>query len=105
MMMIMSSECAVESNRSNVKDDEKSFGSEKSGQNNNTNDMSSETTDNSRNNMDKKNENGHTMQSDVNGKRQKAVCYDFKKGICRRRFCRVSTTTINIWNMVCDCNT
>lgn len=22
-------------------------------------------------------------------KRQKTVCYDFKKGFCRRRFCRV----------------
>lgn len=24
------------------------------------------------------------------GKRSKTICYDFKKGICRRRFCRVS---------------
>lgn len=123
MMMMMSAECAVDSNRKQnidyaVKDDEKCFGAEKpvgslfaenngrikrdkspgTCQQNNTVDMSNETVDNLRINMDKKNDtNNHTMQSDTNGKRPKTVCYDFKKGICRRRFCRVSTTNKSIW--------
>lgn len=37
---------------------------------------------------DKKN--GIVHNSNENLKRQRTVCYDFKKGICRRRFCRVS---------------
>lgn len=55
-------------------------------------DTSNETADNSRLNVsDKKNESNHGISSnELNGKRQKTVCYDFKKGICRRRFCRVS---------------
>lgn len=43
-------------------------------------DTSNETTDTSR------------INATDNGKRPKTVCYDFKKGICRRRFCRVSET-------------
>lgn len=40
---------------------------------------------------DKKNEINHTTTTDNNNsKRQKTICYDFKKGICRRRFCRVN---------------
>lgn len=123
MMMMMSAECAVDSNRKQnidyaVKDDEKCFGAERSVgslfaenngrmkrdnspgtcQQNNAVDMSNEAVDNPRINMDKKSDtNNHTMQSDANGKRQKTVCYDFKKGICRRRFCRVSTTSKSIW--------
>ncbi|XP_031626504.1 zinc finger CCCH domain-containing protein 10-like [Contarinia nasturtii] len=47
------------------------------------------TADNSRLNAEKKNDNNHTAQSDGNGKRSKTpLCYDFKKGMCRRRFCR-----------------
>lgn len=32
--------------------------------------------------------------SENNKKRQKLICYDFQKGICRRRICRV------IWNYI-----
>lgn len=59
--------------------------------------------DNSRINTDnntaanKKNENHYNgaivIQSEVNNaskRQQKTICYDFKKGTCRRRFCRVS---------------
>lgn len=53
-------------------------------------DTANETADSSRINADKKNESNHmNTQSDSNSKRQKTVCYDFKKGVCRRRFCRV----------------
>lgn len=46
----------------------------------------------------KKNENQHNgasnaAQTDTNiatKRQQKTICYDFKKGMCRRRFCRVS---------------
>lgn len=114
-MMMMSAECVVESNRKQnidytIKDDEKDFGSEKSvgclfAENGRVKrdkspsivDISNEIADNLRMNMDKKNDNNHTMQSDANGKRQKTVCYDFKKGICRRRFCRVSREK-SIWS-------
>lgn len=57
---------------------------------NNANDTANETIECLRLNADKKPDNNHTTQSDGNAKRQKTVCYDFKKGICRRRFCRVS---------------
>lgn len=123
MMMMRSAECAVDSNRKQtidyaVKDDEICFGTEKSVaslfaenngrmnrdkspgtcQKNNAVDMSNEAVDNLRMNMDKKNDtNNHMMQSEANGKRQKTVCYDFKKGICRRRFCRVSATSKSKW--------
>lgn len=30
-----------------------------------------------------------TTSSESNKKRQKLICYDFQKGICRRRMCRV----------------
>lgn len=114
-MMMLNAECVVETNRKQnidytIKDEGKSFDPEKSVanffaengrvkrdkspgtcQNNNT-DMLNEIADHLRNNMD----NNHTMQCDANGKRQKTVCYDFKKGICRRRFCRVSSNR-NIW--------
>lgn len=43
---------------------------------------------------DKKNDNGHNSNSNGdngNSKRPKTVCFDFKKGFCRRRFCRVSS--------------
>lgn len=54
-------------------------------------DTSNETSDTMRANiLDKKLENNHAISVESNGKRQKTVCYDFKKGICRRRFCRVS---------------
>lgn len=57
-------------------------------------DTINETVDISRINTDKKNESNHTnQQSDTSSKRQKSLCYDFKKGICRRRFCRVSKHT------------
>lgn len=115
-MMMMSAERVVESNRKQnidytIKDDEKVFGSEKSvgclfaengrikrDKSPSTADISNEIADNLRMNMDKKNDNNHTMQSDANGKRQKTVCYDFKKGICRRRFCRVSRKK-SIWSV------
>lgn len=60
------------------------------------------TVDNSRINTDnnianKKIENHHNgasvAQSEPNTgtkRQQKTICYDFKKGTCRRRFCRVS---------------
>lgn len=60
--------------------------------------------DNSRINTDnnianKKSENQHNggsvaqLEANTGGKRQqKTICYDFKKGMCRRRFCRVSFT-------------
>lgn len=54
-------------------------------------DTINETVDISRMNADKRNESNHlNQQLDASSKRQKTVCYDFKKGICRRRFCRVS---------------
>lgn len=49
--------------------------------------------------VNKKCENQHngsnqTTQSEINAttkqRQQKSICYDFKKGMCRRRFCRVS---------------
>lgn len=108
---MMSIENTVELNRKpsivytmTTKDDEKNSGCEKSQANlsrfkrdkspstcQNKADASNETADNSRLNVsDKKNENNHGISNELNGKRQKTVCYDFKKGICRRRFCRVS---------------
>lgn len=107
----MSADCAVELIRKqnidytiNVKDDERNLSSEKHIGNlfmenmKNKRDLSPSTCQNNadtlneiadilRINADKKNENNHVLQSD--SKRQKTVCYDFKKGICRRRFCRV----------------
>lgn len=53
-------------------------------------DTANETVDCMRIHAEKKPDNNHTIQLDGNAKRQKTVCYDFKKGICRRRFCRVS---------------
>lgn len=105
----MHTDCGVELNRManhdytiNTMDDDKNLGTEKQRGNlfvenlkkspstcQNNGDISNETADNLRINADKKNDNNHSMQSESNGKRQKTVCYDFKKGICRRRFCRV----------------
>lgn len=42
-----------------------------------------ESLENMKNGTEKKTNENHT-------KRQKSLCYDFKKGNCRRRFCRVS---------------
>lgn len=49
------------------------------------------------NSVNKKCENQHNggnstqLEANVASKRQqKTICYDFKKGMCRRRFCRVS---------------
>lgn len=110
----MSADCVLELNRKpnfdytmNIMDDGRNLASERQIGNiyaenlkikrdkspstcqNNT-DTLNETADISRIISDKKNDNNHTTQSDINGKRQKTVCYDFKKGICRRRYCRVS---------------
>lgn len=64
---------------------------------NNSADTFDETADtNFRMNTDKKNDSNQTIQSEVNGKRHNTVCYDFKKGICRRRFCRVSSKQLEI---------
>lgn len=41
---------------------------------------------------DKKNENGYSDNGNL--KRPRTVCYDFKKGLCRRRFCRVSSLVV-----------
>lgn len=61
------------------------------------------TVDNSRintenNSVNKKNENQHNggsiaqPEANIVAKRQqKTICYDFKKGMCRRRYCRVSS--------------
>lgn len=49
-------------------------------------------SDQSRQVVDKKNDNGHSDNG--NTKRPKTVCYDFKKGFCRRRFCRVSCNVV-----------
>lgn len=51
--------------------------------------MAQRDSDNSKQTGDKKNENGHNLNGN-DSKRPKTVCYDFKKGFCRRRFCRVS---------------
>lgn len=101
-------ESVSEINRKVTKDDEKNTTAEKPSSNlcvengkikrdkspttcQNNVDTANDAADSSRNNADKKNENNHTAnQSDANVKRQKTVCYDFKKGMCRRRFCRVS---------------
>lgn len=109
----MSADSCVELNRKlnndytiNGKDDEKQLGGEKQminlfmenfkdkrdrspGTCQNNGDTLNETADNLRTNADKKCDNNHIAQSEINGKRQKTVCYDYKKGICRRRFCRV----------------
>lgn len=109
----MSADSGVELNRKlnndytiNTKDDDMNSGGEKQNANlfveilkckrdkspgtcQNTTDTSNETADNSRINADKKCDNNHITQPESNGKRQKSLCYDFKKGICRRRFCRV----------------
>lgn len=37
----------------------------------------------------KMNENNNHSTNETN-KRSRTICYDFKKGLCRRRFCRVS---------------
>lgn len=94
----------------NNKDEEKSAGCEKLSANlfaenlakskrdkspstcHNNADASNELADNHlrSSGLDKKHENIHGISAESNGKRQKTVCYDFKKGICRRRFCRVS---------------
>lgn len=71
--------------------------------NGDTNIANENTADNSRINTaenncgNKKGENQHNggaTQSEINAatkqRQQKTVCYDFKKGMCRRRFCRVS---------------
>lgn len=42
--------------------------------------------------IDKKSEINQSTTNDNHTKRQKSLCYDFKKGNCRRRFCRVGTT-------------
>lgn len=110
----MSADIGIEPNRKsnndytiNTKDDDMGSGAEKQNGNlfvenlkskrdkspgtcQNIGDTSNETADNSRISADKKCDNNHATQSESNGKRQKALCYDFKKGICRRRFCRVS---------------
>lgn len=103
----MSAEIIIDHNRKSsidytisIKDDEKSAIVDKQLNNlyvenlkntcQNNVDTANETADNLRINSDKKNDSNHTnAQSDVNSKRQKTVCYDFKKGVCRRRFCRV----------------
>lgn len=66
-------------------------------------DIGNDSTDIMRINVDKKNESNHTnsniqldLNSNLNSKRQKTVCYDFKKGVCRRRFCRVSISNASI---------
>lgn len=48
------------------------------------------TSDTSRtsNDRNKSSENGYN--GNESNKRPKSICYDFKKGLCRRRFCRVS---------------
>lgn len=92
----------------NNKDEEKSAGCEKLSANlfaenlakskrdkspstcHNNADASNELADMRSSGLDKKLENIHGISAESNGKRQKTVCYDFKKGICRRRFCRVS---------------
>lgn len=53
------------------------------------------TVDNSRSSTDINivNKKGENQQSETNAgakRQQKTICYDFKKGMCRRRFCRVS---------------
>lgn len=50
-------------------------------------DSFSESLDNMKNGTEKKTNENHT-------KRQKSLCYDFKKGNCRRRFCRVSLVSL-----------
>lgn len=39
---------------------------------------------------DSRDDNNQTTSNDSNRKRQKMICYDFQKGGCRRRVCRVS---------------
>lgn len=58
-------------------------------------------TENVKNGLDKKNENNHNAAPENNGKRQKTLCYDFKKGFCRRRFCRVRFQNSFAIFMVC----
>lgn len=40
--------------------------------------------------------------SEVN-KRPKTICYDYKKGLCRRRFCRVSAFNIHVIHRLMHC--
>lgn len=40
--------------------------------------------------VDSRDDNNQTTNNDSNRKRQKMICYDFQKGSCRRRVCRVS---------------
>lgn len=41
---------------------------------------------------DSRDDNNHTPNTDNNSKKRgKVICYDFQKGLCRRRNCRVSS--------------
>lgn len=111
----MSMECGVESTRKtnidytiNQKDEERCLNTEKTMLGNSLyvenskikrekspsscqNNGDETTSDNSRINSEKKNDNNLTPLSEGNEKRLR-FCYDFKKGNCRRRFCRVNVT-------------
>lgn len=46
---------------------------------------------------DSRDDNNQSTNNDSNRKRQKMICYDFQKGSCRRRVCRVSCLCVCLY--------